>query len=158
MSDERRANGFIADAGTLTVEIAGREYFGLTQIGEYKASREQKILFGYGGLGGPRGRTRGHEKAPETTTIEGPLSTMRELYAALAAAAPRRGDGSQHVGDVEFTITYVYRCNGNVYTDVLSRCSATGWATKPPAADSPDAVLDTTDIQPLRITRNGKPL
>ena len=151
MSDQVRINGRFAD-GAIVVKVAGEEYQGFTEIGGYKAMIEEAMKYGLNKSRGPMGRTGGVRKF-EKCTLAGPLSTTRAVKQALALSAVPFGG---KVGDApEFLITVTYFEGLIPHTDELLFCRVLEDETKPPAADSPDAVIETLTIQPRGLRKDG---
>lgn len=149
MSDQIRINGRVAD-GTIIVKFDGEEYYGFTEIGSYKTSIEEKLLWGLNKNRGPRARTRGVRK-PEKVSLTGPLGTTRALKRALAAKSK-----TKKVGDApDFLSTISYFDGDVVITDELIECRIVEDETKPPAAEAPDGAMETLTIQPMRIKKDG---
>jgi len=151
MSDQIRVNGKLAD-GSITAKIDGVEYYGFTEIGGYKDAVEEALLYGYNKQRGPRGRTGGIKK-PEKITLKGPVSTTREMCAALRAKST-----NSKVSGAIFPITINFADAGRVRQDIMYECRVLSINTAPPAADSPDAIMEELEIQPMRITRDGTEL
>ena len=151
MSDEIRVNGRLAD-GSITIKLDGVEYYGFTEIGAYKDAVEETLLYGYNKRRGPRGRTEGIKK-PEKITLKGPPSTVRVFTAALVAKST-----NGKISGTEFPTTVAFVDGNTTRQDVLYQCRVLLYNTAPPAADSADAIMEELEIQPLRITRDGKDL
>ena len=147
--DAIRVNGKTADSGSITFRVAGEDVYGFTEISGYKDAIEESLLWGYNKDAGPRGRTKGKKK-PEKCTVKGPLSTCRALAQKLKALSP---DGRISSVEVPCTIGFV---DGDApHKDLLTRCRILSWDTALPAADSSDAVLETFEMQPMGIKRDG---
>lgn len=149
-ADQIRVNGNMMSWGSIIVKIDGQTFHGFTSV-SYADKRERVLGYGMGRHHGPRGRSSG-KYSPETSKLGGPKESHLQLRKMLAAKA---ADGRSY-GNVVFEVVIQFVEPGSsdeAQTVELEQCVYIGSSSS--HEEGPDPLKEETEIQPLRIRRNG---